>query len=519
MYLQGQIENMRCWPIFLFLFLQAEAQTRPNIIFIMSDDHDESAISAYRNNLIATPNLDRLAKEGMRFTRSFVGNSICGPSRATLLTGQHSHINKFRTNQDRFDSTLVTLPHLLQQGGYQTALIGKWHLSSYPTGFQYWNILPGQGQYYQPRFISMKGDTITQNGYATSVITAKAIHWMASNQSKKPFALFVHHKAPHRNFMPEVNQLVKFVNRKFPEPATLFVDTVGKGKAWQLQTMSILYNLQLCSDLKVDPAYLRDLPAYAPTTNEVSYYHSIFSRVPQAQRDSLRTIYAERGKIIRDKRPLGQELLRYKYQWYLQDYLACVASVDESVGRILTEVDRLGIAKNTLVVYTSDQGMFLGENGWFDKRWMYDYAMQTPLLMRWPAVIPRSTTQTAMVQNIDWAPTLLEAAGLAIPSAMQGLSMLSLMRGVSVKLDRDYLYYQFYEYNADHTVLPHYGIRGERYKLIYFYTVGEWELYDLEYDPREQNNLATLPAFQPLLKELKGELERQRVKYRVPLEN
>ena len=510
---------MRCWPILLFFFFQAGAQSRPNIIFIMSDDHDENAISAYRNNLISTPNIDRIAKEGMRFTRSFVGNSICGPSRATLLTGQHSHANGFRTNHDRFDSTLITLPHLLARGGYQTALIGKWHLSSYPTGFQYWNILPGQGQYYQPRFISMKGDTTTRNGYATSVITDEALQWLESNHSKKPFALFVHHKAPHRNFMPEVKQLKNFINRKFPEPASLFADTAGRGKAWQLQTMSIFRDLQLCSDLKVDPSYIQDIPEYRPSAYEISYYQSIFNRVPQLQRDSLRAIYAERGKILRDKKPLGKDLLRYKYQWYMQDYLACVASVDESVGRILDELDRLGIADNTLVIYTSDQGMFLGENGWFDKRWMYDYSMQTPLLMRWPAVIPRSTVQTAMVQNIDWAPTLLDAAGLVMPASMQGLSMLSLMKGTSVKLPREYLYYQFYEYNADHTVLPHYGIRGERYKLIYFYTVGEWELYDLENDPREQHNLVALPAYQGLLKDLKSELQRQRIRYGAQEEN
>ena len=510
---------MRYWPLLLFFFLNAAAQSRPNIIFIMSDDHDENAISAYRSNLIATPNLDRIAQEGMRFTRCFVGNSICGPSRATLLTGQHSHMNGFRTNHDRFDSTLITLPHLLGQGGYQTALIGKWHLSSYPTGFQYWSILPGQGQYYQPRFISMKGDTTTRNGYATQAITDETIHWLESSRTQQPFALFVHHKAPHRNFMPEVRHLLKFVNRKFPEPPTLFADTVGRGKAWQLQTMSILNDLLLCNDLKVDPEYIRDIPEYKLSVADAKNYEFTFNRVPQAQRDSLRAIYAERGKILRDKKPLGKELLRYKYQWYLQDYLACVASVDESVGKILDKVDELGIANNTLIVYTSDQGMFLGENGWFDKRWMYDYSMQTPMLMRWPSVIPRSTVQTAMVQNIDWAPTLLDAAGLKAPLSMQGLSMLSLMKGTSVKLPREYLYYQFYEYNADHTVLPHYGIRGERYKLIYFYTAGEWELYDLETDPREQHNLVTKPAYQQLLSDLKLELQRQRVRYGATQEN
>lgn len=503
----------------LAVCLEATAQTRPNIIFIMSDDHDEGAISAYRSSLISTPNIDRLAKEGMRFTRCFVGNSICGPSRATLLTGQHSHLNRFKTNRDRFDSSLVTLPHLLRNAGYQTAMIGKWHLVSYPTGFGYWSILPGQGQYYQPRFISMKGDTTTRDGYATDLITSEAINWLRAAKKNQPFALFLHHKAPHRNFMPAPRHLSNFNQRKFPEPSTLYADMIGRGTAWQLQTMTILRDLQLCSDLKVNPKDLEDLPGFKPSVAEIKNYEAMMNRVPVLQRDSLLAIYATRGQILRDKKPAGKALLQLKYQWYMQDYLACVASVDENVGRVLDEIDQAGLRDNTLIIYTSDQGMFLGENGWYDKRWMYDYSMQTPFLVRWPSVIPRSTVQTAMVQNIDWAPTLLAAAGVSIPNSMQGLSMLDLLRGTSTQLPREYIYYHFYEYRADHTVLPHYGIRGTRYKLIYFYTVNEWELYDLAEDPREQRNLSNSPSHQQLLLTLKEELKRQRTFYQDNEEN
>ncbi len=500
----------------LFLLLLSQsllAQQRPNIIYIMTDDHDADAISAYNKRLIHTPNMDRIAREGVLFKKSFVANSICGPVRATLLTGEHSHINGHKDNRKRFDSSRQTMPKLLQQNGYQTAIVGKWHLFSYPTGFDFWKILPGQGLYFDPRMIHMNGDTSTYTGYAADVITDEALKWLDTRDSSRPFMLHIHHKSPHRYFLPPLKFVREYVNKTFPEPSTLYADTTGKGTAWKLQTMSILKDMRLCSDLKVDPALISDLPEYKADSAETAYYRSIFNRVPSGERKEMQALYAERARILREKRPKGKELLRYKYQWYLQDYLACVASVDENVGRVLAYLDNNGLASNTLLVYTSDQGMYLGENGWFDKRFMYDVSMQNPLLMRWPGVIKRGTVVNEMVQNIDYAPTFLSVAGIKPPSTMQGINIQPLFTGTMNYLKRDYLYYHFYEYKADHTVLPHLGARGRRYKVIYFYTVNEWELYDLFRDPREQKNLAGRPGHQKTLEKMKKQLMKLRDDY------
>jgi arylsulfatase A-like enzyme len=499
--------------LFLLTALNATAQQRPNIIYIMSDDHDADAISAYNKAFIHTPNIDRLASEGMLFKRAFVGNAICGPSRATLLTGQHSHKNGFIDNRSRFDSSKVTFPKLLQQAGYQTAVIGKWHLVSYPTGFDYWRIVPGQGLYVNPRFITMKGDTITQKGYATDIITDESLNWLNNRDKNKPFLLLLHHKAPHRYFLPPLKYIKEFTAKVFLEPPTLFTDTAGHGTAWRLQTMSILPDMKLSSDLKVDPRYLADIPALKPDSAEVAYYNSIMNRIPEPERSAVKALYAKRGKILQQEKPSGKKLLQYKYQWYMQDYLACVASIDENIGRVLQYLDSTGLSNNTLVTYTSDQGFYLGENGWFDKRWMYDVAMQTPLLARWPGHIKPATVSNAMVQNIDFAPTLLQAAGVAVPASMQGESLVPVLTGKAQKLKRASLYYHFYEYKADHTVLQHLGIRGERYKLIYFYTVNEWELYDLQTDPNEQHNLIHSKEHQLVVERMKKELVQVRKQY------
>jgi arylsulfatase A-like enzyme len=500
--------------IFLFLFASsAFGQQRPNIIYIMSDDHDADAISAYNKKLISTPNIDRIASEGILFTRCFVGNSICSPARATLLTGQHSHKNGVRDNFTRFDSSKTTMPKLLQQAGYQTAMIGKWHLHSYPTGFDYWKILPGQGLYYEPRLISMNGDTNTYHGYASDVITDEAIKWLKNRDKNKPFALLLHHKAPHRTFLPSLKYIEQFHNKKITEPSTLYSDTAGHGSAWRIQTMSILEVMKLCSDLKVDPKFLMDIPWLKPDSVEIAYYNTIMNRIPQPDRDKIKEIYAERGKLLQQLRPKGKELLKWKYQWYMQDYLACVASVDENVGRILKYLDDNNLTKNTLLIYTSDQGFYLGENGWFDKRFMYDVSMQTPLLMRWPGHIKPKTVSGAMAQNIDFAPTFLDAAGTEIPEWIQGLSLLPVITGKKKSLDRHYLYYHYYEFSSDHTVIPHLGIRGERYKLIYFYTVNEWELYDLKTDPAEQHNLIHSSPYQKIFLQMKDELVKLRIFY------
>jgi arylsulfatase A-like enzyme len=505
---------MRLLPLLLCCVAQLGfAQQRPNIIYIMSDDHDADAISAYNKQFISTPNIDRLAKEGLLFQRNFVNNSICGPVRATLLTGQHSHKNGMKDNRTRFDSSKMTMPKIFQANGYQTALIGKWHLHSYPTGFDFWKILPGQGLYVEPRMITMKGDTSTYHGYATDVITDDAIDWLDHRDMSKPFVLHIHHKAPHRYFLAPLKYIMEYHSKTFPEPPTLYNDTAGHGTAWRLQTMSILHDMKLCSDLKVDPALLMDLPEYRPDSAEIAYYKAIFNRIPEPDRTAIKKVYEERANLLRTKRPTGKELLKYKYQWYMQDYLACVASVDENVGRVLDYLDQHQLTNNTMVIYTGDQGMYLGENGWFDKRWMYDVSMQAPLLIRWPGKIKAGTVTNAMTQAIDYAPTMLGAAGIATPDFMQGINLVPLITGKQKTLPRKSLYYHFYEYKADHTVLQHLGIRGERYKLIYFYTVNEWELYDLKSDPQEQQNLIRSPKHQSVFIQLKKELRQLRDLY------
>ncbi len=502
--------------VFFLLFCLgncAIAQQRPNIIYIMSDDHDNDAISAYNKQFISTPNIDKLAKEGMKFNKAFVGNSICSPARATLLTGQHSHKNGVKNNFIRFDSTKSTVAHLLGEGGYQTALIGKWHLHSYPGGFDYWRILPGMGQYFDTRMITMNGDTIIERGYSADVITDDAINWLNSRDKNKPFALFFHHKAPHRNFVPALKYLEEFHKKTFPEPATLNPDTAGKGSAWRIQTMSILKDMRLCGDLKVDPKYLADIPELKPAREDIATYNAIMNRMPEGDRKRFEEIYAVRGQLIRDKKLSGKELLKYKYQWYMQDYLACIASIDESVGRLLKYLDDQQLSNNTAVMYTSDQGFYLGENGWFDKRFAYDVSMQTPLLIRWPGHIKAGAVSNTLVQNIDYAPTILSIAGIKAPAWMQGVDLQPLMKGSQKTLERKYLYYHYYEFGKDHTVIPHLAIRGDRYKLIYFYTVDEWELYDLLKDPAEQTNLIHSPSQQVTIELLKKELTKLRDQY------
>lgn len=504
---------MRILFVFLLLAHTTFSQQRPNIIYIMSDDHDNDAISAYNKQFISTPNIDRLAKEGVKFNRAFVGNSICAPARATLLTGQHSHKNGVKDNFTRFDSSKTTIAHILKQAGYQTAIIGKWHLQSYPSGFDYWRILPGMGQYFNTRMITMNGDTITEKGYATDVITDDAINWLDQRDKTKPFVLFFHHKAPHRNFVPALKYLEKFHNMVFPEPSTLYNDTAGHGSAWRIQTMSILSVMRLSADLKVDPQYLEDIPDLKPDAEDIATYKAIMNRMPDSERARFRDIYAERGQLIQQLRPKGKELLKYKYQWYMQDYLACIASIDESVGRVLDYLDKNKLAKNTVVIYTSDQGFYLGENGWFDKRFAYDVSMRTPLLVRWPGHIQPGTVSNLLVQNIDFAPSILDIAGAKIPAWMQGISLKPLITGKQKTLPRKYLYYHYYEFGKDHTVIPHIAIRGTKYKLIYFYTVNEWELYDLEKDPAEQHNLINSPQQQATIQQLKTELKKLRDLY------
>lgn len=481
----------------------------------MSDDHDADAISAYNKTLISTPNIDRLANEGMRFVNCFVGNSICSPARATILTGQHSHMNGIKDNRTAFDGSRPTLPKLLKVAGYQTAIIGKWHLHSLPTGFDFWKILPGQGQYNSTRFINMNNDTIRYKGYATSLITDEAISWLKEKRDPiKPFFLMLHHKAPHRNFFPELKWLEVFSKKTFPEPETLYADTTGKGAAYRHQRMRILDDMTLCTDLKVDPQYLEDIPYLRPGSNDIRGYNALMNAIPEEERIKIKEIYSERGKILQQKKPVGKELLKLKYQWYMQDYLATVASVDENVGRVLNYLDEADLAKNTIVIYTSDQGFYLGENGWFDKRFMYDVSMNTPLLIRWNGKIKPRSVNYSLIQNIDFAPTMLDFASVSIPDWMQGISLKPIVTGLKKDPDRKELYYRYYEYPIDHYVLPHLGIREQKYKLTFFYTVNEWEFYDLQHDPQEQHNLVHLSKYQSEISRMKKGLAEVKKKYK-----
>lgn len=489
---------------------------QPNIIYIMSDDHDPDAISAYNKKFISTPHIDRLAKEGMRFTNCFVGNSICAPARATVLTGQHSHLNGMKDNRTPFDGSKITLPKIIKEAGYQTALVGKWHLQSLPTGFDYWNILPGQGQYYSPRFINMNNDTIRYaNDYATSHITNECIDWLKNKRNpSKPFLLMMQHKAPHRNWMPELKWLEVFSKKNIPEPFSLFADTSGKGSAYKNQKMRILDDMTLCVDLKIDPQYLMDIPHLKTDSADIRGYNALMNSIPEEQRKRMKEIYADRGKILQQKKPAGKDLLKLKYQWYMQDYLACIASVDESVGQLLAYLDESGLADNTVVIYTSDQGFYLGENGWFDKRFMYDVSMQTSLLVRWKGKIKPGSVSHALVQNIDFAPTMLDAAGVKIPDWMQGLSLKPILTGMQNGLSRKELYYRYYEFPVDHYVHPHLGIRENQYKLIYFYTVNEWEFYDMKKDPSEKTNLISSPKYKTEVERMKKRLIEIKSEYK-----
>ena len=501
--------------IILCLFSISLQGQQPNIIYIMSDDHDADAISAYNKKFIATPNMDRIAKDGIRFTGCFVGNSICSPVRATVLTGQHSHLNGIKDNRTPFDGSKTTLPKLLKEAGYQTVLIGKWHLHSLPTGFDYWTVLPGQGLYYSTRLINMNNDTIRYNEYATSLITKEALSWLKEKRDpSKPFFLMMHHKAPHRNWLPELKWLEAFSKKKFPEPPTLYADTNGKGTAFRHQRMSILKDMTLCTDLKIDPQYIIDIPHLKPDSNEIRAYHAFMNGIPEDQRIKMKAIFAERGKLLQQLKPSGKDLLKLKYQWYMQDYLACIASVDESVGQILNYLDETGLSENTMVIYTSDQGFYLGENGWFDKRFMYDVSMQTPLLIKWKGKIKPGSVNTSLVQNIDFAPTMLDIAGLKTPDWMQGLSLKPIIDGRQNELTRKELYYRYYEYPIDHYVIPHIGIREKQYKLIYFYTANEWEFYDLKNDPQEQKNLIRLLKYKTEIERMKKKLIEVKTRYK-----
>jgi arylsulfatase A-like enzyme len=465
----------------------ALAADRPNIIFIMSDDHAAHAISAYGSKVNQTPHLDRLAREGMLLTNVFVTNSICTPSRATILTGQYSHLNGVPVF-NRFDSSRSTVARLLQQSGYYTAMIGKWHLGSDPSGFDHWEILPGQGAYFDPLLYTATGERAFKGRYVTDVITDLAVDFLEARPRNKPFFLMLHHKAPHRPWQPDEPHKSQFAERWIPEPATLW-DT------YATRTDALHENLQRVAadltrrDLKLEPPDGLSGP-------ELSKWLAV-------KPDSVTTIRGGETVTL-----TGEALVRWKYQRYMQDYLATIQSLDDNIGRLLTFLDKAGLARNTLVIYTSDQGFFLGDHGMYDKRFMYEEALRMPFLVRWPGVVKARTRSDAMVLNVDFAATFLDAAGVQVPADMQGRSAVPVLRGRTPKDWRTSMYYRYYHDPGHHNTRAHYGVRTTTHKLIYFWKKDQWELFDLRADPSELHNLYGMPGHEQVTTELKAELAR-----------
>ncbi len=475
---------------------------RPNIVFIFSDDHAINAISAYGSRINHTPHIDRLAADGVLFEHCCCANAICAPSRATVLTGTHSHVNGVRDNRSRFDPRQTAFPQLLQAAGYQTALIGKWHMKSDPVGFDHWEVLQGQGAYYNPTFRTPTGRR-RYTGYVTDITTQRALDWLENARAAdQPFALLLQHKAPHRPWMPGPKYLHLYDGVEIPEPPTLFDDYSGRASAARLQKMSIARDLYEGYDLKVSDEYLTSPDQRGPTFP--------FKWLNDEQRAMWDAAYEPRNRRFARRRPQGRDYVRWRYQRYIKDYLRCVASVDDSVGAVLDYLDRHGLRDDTVVIYASDQGFYLGEHGWFDKRFMYEESLHMPLIVRWPQVTAPGRRVTALVQNIDFAPTFLELAGVSVPQRMQGRSLLPLLTGEVPRDWRKSIYYRYYEYPSEHAVLPHYGVRTERYKLICYHTVGEWELFDLHEDPRELHSVYDEPAYADVRRALQAELERLR---------
>lgn len=478
----------------------AAGPQRPNILFIFSDDHAYQAISAYGDprKLIDTPQIDRIASQGMRFDRCLVTNSICGPSRAVILTGKYSHANGFYNNTNsRFDGSQVTFPKLLQAAGYQTAVVGKWHLVSDPTGFDYWHILPGQGVYYNPPMIQ-GGKKVQHQGYTTDIITDLSLDWLKRRDRSKPFLLMCQHKAPHREWEPALRHLGHDADRKYPEPETLFDDYSGRGLAERDQKMTI-------AETMTD----RDLKLVPP------------AQLTPRQRESWDAYYEPRNKKFRDANLSGKDLVGWKYQRYLHDYLGTIKAVDESVGRLLDFLDAEGLAENTIVVYAADQGFYLGEHGWFDKRWIFEESLRTPLVVRWPGVTKPASVNSDLVSNLDFAETFLEMAGVAVPDAMQGHSLVPILRGQAPPDWRTTFYYHYYEFPVPHHVRPHYGVVTDRWKLVHFYgpDVDYWELFDRQSDPRELRSVYGDAAHAQTRRELEAELSRLRAELKVPAED
>lgn len=485
---------------------QTDKRQRPNILFIMCDDHAFQAISAYHaygQGLNHTPNIDRIAKQGALFTSGFVTNSICAPSRAVMLTGKHSFVNGKVDNVQPFDWNQETFPKLLQRNGYQTALIGKIHLSGRPQGFDFSMVLQGQGNYYNPDFI-VDGKKQRIEGYCTEIITDTVLDWLANKRDPdKPFCLLYHQKAPHRYWQPAPQYLTLYDDTTFIPPATYFDDYSGRGTAAKEQEMEIAQHAEWGRDFKL---------RIDPEGNDTGF-GNLLGRLTSEQLAAWDAAYEPKNAEFLQQKLKGRDLAIWKYNRFIKDYLRCIKSVDDGVGQVLDYLEANGLAENTIVVYTSDQGFYLGEHGWFDKRFMYEESFRTPILVRYPKEIRPGTVVDQLVQNIDFAPTFLDYAGIDIPKDIQGESFRKIAMGQHVPW-RDALYYTYYEYPAEHQVKRHYGIRTDRYKLIhYYYDIDEWELYDLEKDPQEMENVYDDPAYRTVKADMTKRLAELREQY------
>ena len=496
--------------LFLLIFttaLSISAKDKPNILFIFTDDHAYQSIGAYGGILkphVKTANIDKLAAEGMMFKRCYTTNSICGPMRAVIQTGKYSHNNGFLVNGNKFDGTQQTFPKLLKSAGYTTAVVGKWHLGTHmaPQGYDYSEVLIGQGPYYNPPMSrDADGDgkaeeVVKHVGYTTDIITDLTLEWLKNKRDKsKPFMLMYQHKAPHRNWQPGPKHLTLYDDVTLPEPDTLFDNYEGRGLAAHQQDMTIAETMT-DSDLKLRaPGNL--------TADQLKLW---------------KAAYDPKNKALKEAKLKGKDLVRWKYQRYVKDYLRCVASVDENIGRVLKYLDDEGLSKNTMVIYCSDQGFYLGEHGWFDKRFIYEESLRTPFIVRWPGKINANQTNSDIVSPLDFAPTFLEMAGVKVPEDMQGKSLLPVFKGATPEDWRTSHYYHYYEYPGWHFVRRHYGIVNKRYKLVNFYEkdVTEWELYDLKTDPKEMNNVYKSAEYADVVTKLKKELDDLRTKYGVP---
>lgn len=479
--------------------LPLKAQRKPNIVLIISDDHAYQAIGAYGGKNARTPNIDRLAREGVKFNRAYVTNSICGPSRAVILTGKHSHRNGFKDNEhSRFDGSQNTFIKELGKAGYNTAWIGKWHLETRPQGFSYWQILPGQGAYYNPDFLMMDGSRKQFDGYVSNVIEDEAEKWLNARDTSQPFCLVIGHKATHRTWIPDTTDMGAFENTNFELPHNFFDKYEGR-EAARVQEMSISESMRMGYDLKM-------FGDSAEANREGS-----IKRMNPAQRAKFDAFYNPIAEGLKTVRFTAEGFAQWKFQRYMRDYMSTALSLDRNIGRTLDYLDQHGLSENTIVIYMSDQGFYLGEHGWFDKRFMYEESFRTPMVMRYPGKVKPNSANNDFVMNLDIAPTLLDAAGVKAPDDMQGKSFLPVL--ARKEKARKTMYYHYYE-NGEHAVSPHFGVRNERYKLIRFYTrVNGWELYDLKKDPSEMTNLINSKKHGKIKKKMMAELQAEIGKY------